>query len=289
MRRPLTLFFVSLLVGVPLAQADPVGVIQDVKFCGAYTIRTYRDYRDHLGDAPSGSVEILHRDKRVYEPCGFAFFIGIRPDYPDVRPSHVSQDLTASGAPHVVIYEWTGGAHGNHIVHVFRLGRECQEIAVINGECWEPEFIEKKPNEAWEVRTRDSAFTYWPQSYATSPFPEIVLRWAGSHYVLAKDKMMKPAPSPRELEIWAEKIHAGPGWNWRPMAIPPELYAITLDLMYSGHEDLGWKFIRQGWNPAIPFDEKLVTGLKERLSESHYWAPLQQREPVVDGMKLSSK
>lgn len=257
-------------------QADPVGVIQDVKFCDAYTIRTYRDYRDHLGDAPSGSVEILRKDKRVYELSGFAFYIGVRPNHPEALPKLVGQDLTASGEPHVVVYEWTGGAHGTFSAHVFRLGIECREIAVIDGGDIEPEFVESKPNEAWNLLIWDSAFAYWPQSYAASHFPKVVLRWDGGQYVLAKDKMLKPAPSSQELELLAKNIHTSPEWNWRPMAVPPKLYAVAIDLMYSGQEDVGWKFLRQAWNPTIPFDESLVTGLRARLAESHYWTALQR-------------
>jgi len=41
--------------------------------------------------------------------------------------------------------------------------------------------------------------------------------------------------------------------------------------MYSGHEDLGWQFIRQAWGAQYQFDDQLLVDFQKRLWESRYW------------------
>jgi hypothetical protein len=158
------LYLAAMLASISIAassHAAPKGTVEDVQSCAGYTIRTYRDLNS--GD---GSIEIAHGAEVAYERSGFSFRIGVRPNFPKSLPALIGQDLTASGAPHVVIYEWTGGAHCCIIAHVVRLGRTIAEIATINGKHSDPEFRPTKPGKAWEVYVRDWTFAYWPHSFA---------------------------------------------------------------------------------------------------------------------------
>jgi len=62
--------------------------------------------------------------------------------------------------------------------------------------------------------------------------------------------------------------------------IPVELFPTALDLMYSGHEELGWKFIHSAWNDKNADKELVLEKLRGRLGESSYWQELQSpRQP----------
>ena len=52
-----------------------------------------------------------------------------------------------------------------------------------------------------------------------------------------------------------------------------DLSTTALELMYSGHEALAWKFIDAGF-PESQEKEWFVGGLRSRLEESAYWHDL---------------
>jgi hypothetical protein len=86
--------------------------------------------------------------------------------------------------------------------------------------------------------------------------------------------MQRPAPAQRELTDLAQKLRREKSWAEQPPAIPPELYVTALDLMYSGHEMLGWQFINEAWSPENLHNEEFVNGMKSRLAASAYWESL---------------
>ncbi len=268
------LLLIAGFLGVGIGAIRAAEQIDQVRVCGAYTLETYRTLEDHRND---GRIVIRRGKEIVYEKNSYAFSIG-RPLYSDELPELIGQDLTASGHPHVVICEWTGGAHGAHIVHVLRLGAECTELATINGLSTQPEFVERTRGEPWEIQLNDPAFEYWPYSFAASPFPKVVLRWNGNRYVVALDRMAQAPPSTAELAATAARLRSDPDWlgrknSWRPdiPTVPPELYTSALDLMYSGHEALGWRLLRDGWGGNESMYLEFISGLKARLAKSEYW------------------
>ncbi len=254
---------IVLLTALPAA---PVGQLQEVRFCDGYTIRTYRD-----AITGEGSFEILHGKEQAFEKAGFDFQIGRRFESDNPEPVLIGQDLTNSGSPHVVIYEWTGGLHSSYIARVFRLGEKCEFLAEINGIHTEPVFRTDGENRPWIVHLRDWAFQYWPHSFATSHAPEVMLTWQGTKYAVARDRMLQPAPAAQELQEIVSRVRMNAGWSAGSMEIPYELYSTALDLMYSGHEELAWPFLREAWKPGFPKEEKFAAELRARRDSSEYW------------------
>jgi hypothetical protein len=275
-----TALLLSLLVAFgALGRADPVGQLEDSKSCsGGYVIRAYRDQ-----ETGSGSFEILHRNLRLYERRGEWFSIG------RVEPNDlflVGPDFTACGKPHAVVFEYTGGNHCCTSAYVFLLGDEPRLLATIEGRHSTPVFRKTAFGQPWEIVMRDWSYAYWPSSFATSPAPEVILRWNGDAYVTAPNRMAKPAPSESELEAKARSIRRSPEWTFETNRylranIPSGLMQTALDLMYSGHEELGWKFIRQAWCPGFPLDETLLTDLRKRRSESPYWPAIENAQAIA--------
>jgi hypothetical protein len=265
-------FFLTMAL-TALSHAQPVGELQDSQSCsGGFVIRSYRDQV-----TGAGSFEILRDERLLYERHGQLFTIGSDGET-GKKSLLVGPDLTTSGYPHVVVFENTLGSHCCITAYVFELRNEAKLLATVSGEHAPPVFRQTAPGEPWEIYISDWTYAYWPSSFATSPAPEVILRWNGFAYVTAPDRMAKPAPSPSELAAKARLIRRSAEWtrnttNYARSNIPPELFQTALDLMYSGHEDLGWGFIHDAWYPGYPVDETLLDDLRKRREKSaHWWA-----------------
>lgn len=252
------------------------GELTDECIVGIYTIRTYRT-RD--GD---GSLEILKSDQRVFGQHGWVFNIGDR--WSMVRSSElnlIGEDLTGNGKTNLVVYEWSGGAHCCFDMFLFQIDEEFKQIAKIDGVHSAPDFADMDGDSVPELLLYDWSYSYWPGSFADSPSPRVILRWTKNGYIVAADLISSPAPSMQELEDKAAKIRETKGWpgphsEYDHGYIPKELFWNALDLMYTGHEDLGWKFIEMAWTEKSPIDKELLEELRKRMASSPYWAEIQR-------------
>lgn len=196
----------------------------------------------------------------------------------------IGRDITGNGKANVVIYEWSGGAHCCSSAIVFEIAESCVLLDIIDSRHGVPEFKDLDGDSVPEVLVNDWSFSYWPKSFVTSPAPQVILRWMSSGYQIAPDLMWRKEPRPEEINTFATAISKSPEWglSYGGLDIPKELFSYALDLMYSGHEDLGWRFIRQAWPPQYPFDDQLLVDLQKRLSRSPYWVKVRafQRKPL---------
>ena len=261
---------------------------------GEYLIRTFRTAD---GD---GWAEVSKSGRTVYRREGYVFQIGSMSDGTehDYR-RWMGKDITGSGKPAIILYEWTGGAHGLYNAFVVELDTPvvglvtpCKEIAEIHGAYTVPRFVDLDGDGRPEIIINDWSYAFWPEDLAHAYAPEVILKWRNGRYVIAEELMHKPAPTDRKLkamakavrEQWAQNAE-GQGHKTEPYGrylIPPDLYRIALDLMYSGHEKLGWQFIDMAWAPQYPMDGAVFKELKERMSQSEWWQALtEQPAPVL--------
>jgi hypothetical protein len=254
-----------------------LGDVTDEVTIGRYVVRTYRD-AGHDG----GSWEILADGRRVLAGEGWCFGIGrMWDDASDEDPERlVGRDINGDGAPEVVLYEWTGGAHCCFVARVVWLGPRCRVLAEIEGRHSVPRFLDCDGDGVMEVVVHDWTFAYWPECFATSPAPRVVLRWNGDSYVADGVLTATASPPLPQLRARADEIrHRG----WTGHGIPKELFGTALDLMYGGHEDLGWQFIGWAWKPDVTPDPDLLNELSEFLAQSPYWRELQRQRRAAPG------
>jgi len=263
-----------------LSESTPDGMVQDEVAFGDVTVRTYRHSLDDLRvGEPLASFEVLRKGKKLFEAEGWAFYISGRKFESQnlVVGFQPGDDITGNKIPNVVIYEWTGGAHCCAIAWVLEIGRECRVLARIEGRHSAPIFQDLDGDSIPEVIVRDWTFEYWPASFATSPAPKVILRWSNGEYVVDKKLTRTPVPAEQELVTKAETIRSSEGWECiYPPCIPYEVFHTALDLMYGGHEELGWKFIEMAWSPKFPLDTRLLEELRGLLERSDYWRALKQ-------------
>jgi len=263
----------------PADKFIPHGDITDEQQFGIYTVKTYRSDRDG-----AGSLEILKSGQTIYGQNGGKFQIGNRGvTCKDSKFCLIGSDLTGNGKANLAIYEWSGGAHCCYTMFLFEFDEEVKQITKIDGKDSVPEFTDIDGNSVPELSFYDMTYAYWPGCFADSPCPRVILRWSNDSYVIAPDLMRCPAPSAQQLEKEAAKIRVSERWTSGPNSeydqwnIPRELFSTALDLMYTGHEDLGWKFIEMAWTDKFPVDKELFEELRKKMASSPYWTEMQER------------
>lgn len=251
----------------------PRGELWEEQTFGVYTIRTY--YTNE------GSFEILKANRRVFGQHGRRFSIGGFSAGPRKLPSFlIGHDVTGDGNPNVAICEWTGGAHCCFNVFLFEIGDRFRHVATIYGKDSIPRFDDIDGDSVSEVIIHDWTYAYWPQSFAGSPAPRVILRWDGKAYTVAFDMMRHSRPSMQDLEVRAAEIRKRWGQEYNRSYIPVELWGYALELMYGGHEDLGWQFIEMGWSEQFRLDSDLLEELQLLMGSSPYWRQLQRAREV---------
>ena len=115
----------------------------------------------------------------------------------------------------------------------------------------------------------DWTFAYWKASFAFSPAPKIILRYQPGGYSVATDLMATANPSQEEFQQLVDKGRQMPlddqGWP------ASEFWGIMLDLIYSGHADLAWKFCDESWPGSAKAKEQFLRSFRPHLSKSPYW------------------
>lgn len=178
------------------------------------------------------------------------------------------QDMTGDGTPDLIVTEWTGGAHCCTNYYIYRVGSAgpelVDEIRAEHGGGFADLDRDGRP----EFEGRDWSFAYWRASFAESPAPRIVLSFDGERYRLTPEMMRTSAPSARQLEEKIESVLLDPSWeDGRP---PVTLWSEALDLIYTGHPELGLRFIRMAWPSNIEGVDEFIADFRERLNESPY-------------------
>jgi len=80
------------------------------------------------------------------------------------------------------------------------------------------------------------------------------------------------------LSAAAQKDRAALGKTANEPYPPPEdhflppFWGRMLDLIYTGHEDLAWKYFDEVWPPSKLGQALFVRDFKKQLSESRYWS-----------------
>jgi hypothetical protein len=225
-------------------------------------------------DRPSGSYEVLRDGKRMYSAEGDQFWLAdvILPiEGGTTNVPILGRDINGDGVPDLAIAT-PYGRLGGQAVHVFACGQEFHETCVVRSLDHGPVFRDYDGDGVAEVLLSDDTFYHWPAGFDGEPMPKVILRWRNKAYEAAPDLMWNICPDLADLPRRAEEIRQSPEWALNPD--PDGLFATAVQLMYCGHEELGWQFLKRAGNPDFPLEPELLNWLRGRINESPYWQRL---------------
>jgi len=257
------------------AVVDPKHLQDEVKI-GDYAISVYRD----LEIGTQGVLQILKKNEVVFEEQNHSYYIGlIEVSLPENKYLREGNDITGDGNPEIVVSHWSGGAHCCFDYYVFSLGEEFNLIQKFEiDDCSAATFEDLDNDGIFEFIGADFAFAYWHASFANSPAPQVVLKYADGEYKLALDLMAKPLPTLINEEViladqeLKEHYCSKEYWSWQKegVCITSDVWDHMLDLIYTGHPDEAWKFLDRVWKGKESTKQWFIYDFKRRLVTSHY-------------------
>jgi hypothetical protein len=189
-------------------------------------------------------------------------------------------DVTGRRRPNMIVSFSTGGAHCCQFHYVFELEPVFKLLATIDGRDADlAHFEDLESDGRYYYVGADWTFAYWPGSFASSPSHKILLRWVdddkGGGFHLALDKMEYPAPTAKEWRSALQDVEDTLKEGGPPLEfLGTTLWKTVLDLIYTGHSDLAWKFVDQVNPQALTGDNPSLADFCSKLKKSPYWTDL---------------
>jgi hypothetical protein len=227
--------------------------------------------------------------------CDAVLRVGaLYPDDPDERIVQPGADLTGNGRPDLVVSGFSGGANCCLSFYIFQIGHEFRTLGVIrelDDDHATPHFVRLEPNKGVQIVLHDWTFAGWHANWGASPGPLVILEYRHGRFRPAPALMNQPAPARDRLESKANRIRldamtenfSDPAPEWPTAKIPPTMWATMLNLIYTGHAELAWKFADLAWPPRVQRKALFLDEFRERLRQSPYYRDLmamQMPEPT---------
>lgn len=247
---------------------------------------------------------LYHRDTLAYAREGWFFTTDPKPrEYDDVsytvKGPAPGTDIDGDGLPDLLLYEHSGGAHCCWTVRHIECGPRPRLRGFLNTADSEPVYRDPQGSGRFEVRLADMSYAYWNAPFGPSPKPPVVLRFSQGRYAMAPELLRAQGPTAaelakktREIRDWImhfnrifERVkQGGPPpendwvWNSRPLimwhheqvSIPPQVWGMMLDLIYSGRCREALTFVDAIWPAGKPGKEEFIQDVIEQVLSSWF-------------------
>ena len=233
----------------------------------------FRAYEDADFDTP-GCVRVYLHGKLVYELATedqMQYRLGQRADATSKIPFVPNgSDLTGDGRPDMMVTSWSGGAHCCFTHYIFELEPKLRLIATLaDGDADGGHF---EDHDGHYFYVTGEIWSYWPASFAGSVSHKVILKWDDDRFRLDLDRMRRPVPTRAKWNAALKAVDAVA--DDRP-SLGVTLWDTVLDLIYTGHSDLAWKFVREVNPNALKGDNPSLQEFCSMLKYSAYWPDLQ--------------
>jgi hypothetical protein len=265
---------------VIFAQADDLKPCTRVRLTGSAAVHGYvfRAYESTDSDGP-GCVRIYKNGKLVYrlsKDDAMRYDLGQKGDAQYKIPGVPNgADLTGEGRPNMIVTSWSGGAHCCFTHYIFEVEPTLRLLATIEDGDTDLAHFEKPDGDDGYYYVTSDIWSYWPSSFASSVSHKVLLRWNGEKFHLDLDKMRKLPPTPQQWKAALKDVDDAlkDGGDTRG-TLGVTLWDTTLDLIYAGHSDLAWKFVREANPNALKGDNPSLEEFCSMLKDSEYWPDL---------------
>lgn len=245
-----------------------------------YIFKSYKN--ENTGDA---CLQIIRDGRQIFKRTmgndGY-YVLGQRGQKDAGIPSIPNgTDLTGRGRPDMVVSFYTGGAHCCLFASVFELEPDFKLLGTIDAAHGDGSHFTIIDNRYY-YSTEDWTFAYWNGSFAGSPAPMVFLAFIDdannqSGFHLALDNMRRPAPTDEEWQKALRDVRQELSLEKKNMFnfLPQVLWKEILDLIYTGHSDLAWKFLNEIGPEAQKAPYPDLGAFCSKLKTSPYWRDLE--------------
>lgn len=207
------------------------------------------------------------------------------PDDPDDRVLQPGADLTGNGNPDLVVTGFNSAGGGCLSFYMFQIGEHYRALGVIrefDDDHSTPHFVRLEPNRGVQIVVHDWTFAGWHSNRGDSPGPLVILEYRKGRFRPSAALMNEPAPPFSHLRDRANQIRLdsmadnfdNPNPVWPYAKIPAQLWATMLNLIYTGHAALAWKFADLAWPPRVSGKALFLDQFRQRLRRSPYYRDL---------------
>lgn len=253
--------------------------LKDAIRVDGYIFRTYENRGDDRCFQILRDGKIIFR--RTNDNDGW-FKIG-QPEDKEWKVPAISNgtDITGRGHPDMIVSFTSGGVHCCLSHYVFELEPKFRLLATLDAEdTWPAYFADLDKNGHYYYIAEDWTFDSWWQSFAGSPHHSIILHFVDDHkgggFHLALDKMLTPAPTSQEWQTAHNDVQKESQLDTKNMFnfLPDALWQKVMDLIYTGHSDLAWKFLDEVGPRAQQQPYPDLADFCLTLKTSPYWPDL---------------
>ena len=235
----------------------------------------FKAFKDADGDTP-GCIRVYLHGKFVYRLAtdeGMTYRLGQPADAINKIPLVPNgADLTGDGRSDMMVTSWSGGAHCCFTHYIFELEPKLRLKATLNDGDTDLGHFEDLDHNGRYFYVADEIWSYWPASFAGSVSHKVILKWDKDRFRLDLDRMRYSAPTP---EQWKDALKdADDVADDRP-SLGVALWDTVLDLIYKGHSDLAWKFVKEVNPNALKGDNPSLEDFCSMLKFSEYWPDLE--------------
>jgi len=253
----------------------------DAATVGKYLFKAYKSDDGACLEVTTGGKVVYSQSVDSYE----TYTLGQPGDAQENIPEIANgTDVTGRGQLDMIVSLFTGGAHCCTTHWVFELQPEFKLLATLNDAVDDLAHFERDRKDGrYNYITADWTFGYWPTCFACSPSEVVTLRWVddakGGGFHLALGKMQTPAPTQaewnKELSAAQKDVNASNADD-----IGRTMWQTVLNLLYTGHSDLAWKFVDELGPKAQQKPLPSLADFCGVLKQSPYWPDL---EPTLKG------
>lgn len=226
------------------------------------------------------------------------------------------RDLDLDGAPDLLVYDYSGGAHCCSAIKHIACGDPPVLVAQISGWHSTPRYEDIDGDGRYELLVNDCSYAYWNACYADSPQPLVIFRIRNGRYEMAGDLMRREGPSPEEVASIAAGLRHRlarvdhyrarremrgdrglsaegeadneffPGFAWRneEVIIPSPVWELLLDLIYSGRVEEALHALDAMWPAGRPGQGDFTRDLMDVIAASWYGQRLPWYRELVEAV-----
>ncbi|MGA2605529.1 MAG: hypothetical protein ABSG14_15025 [Verrucomicrobiia bacterium] len=296
-------------------QLDPPGEMEDTNSAdeqmesldapleidiGDYTVKTENLITNHETVA---ELEVWKGQTLVYRVEGNRFELAGDCESDDGTTNAYFEpgvNVTGNGIPNLIVTDYSGGMHCCLTYYIFELGDEFRLVDTIPAEHGTIDFKDVDGGGIPVIKMSDWSYAYVFGCFASSPAPDVILRYTKGHYEIAPELMQTPTPDAAKLQQMVDEIKSNypdmieSGGLTDEQAAEAGLWQKMLDLIYGGHEDEARRLYDMAWPAEAEGKDEALSNFVEAVTNSTYWQAVygdeeEQEEKAVDNSTSDSQ